>query len=276
MIKILGEVITPNNIVSQYEPNSVGRKIIEMLHLSKKVYQYNSLNELKFEVDLRINIIKASRELNNSGIAFRVFEEAKCNEKYWVLTDEGGFLLKKDANPVEAIKDIFVNGRKYGTECATAIVIVYYKALADMLPENLFNELFPSIQLMDWKYLDEDMDLKHYAKLTDYLPGDCRYFDNPDVDPETPQWQGENAIDLGDGTYYGHGIGIKSAEGIIEVLNRRRKQGAKEEARLMDSATRPNFKYLADKFYSVVSAAFAQSYTTAWGYYSIYGASQYV
>ena len=58
----------------------------------------------------------------------------------------------------------------------------------------------------------------------DYLPGDCRYFNNPDVDPLTPEWQGENAIDLSGGMYYGHGIGIKTADKIIEILNHNRIQ----------------------------------------------------
>ena len=83
-------------------------------------------------------------------------------------------------------------------------------------------------------------------KRMDYIPGDRRYFVNPDVDPLTPQWQGENVIDLDGELYYGHGIGIYNAETIIKELNKNRSEGADESARLKDSAGRPNFKKLAD------------------------------
>lgn len=39
------------------------------------------------------------------------------------MTDEGGFLLRSGVTPASAIRDIFRNGRQYGFECATAIVI---------------------------------------------------------------------------------------------------------------------------------------------------------
>ena len=79
----------------------------------------------------------------------------------------------------------------------------------------------------------------------DYLPGDCRYFNNPDVDPLTPEWQGQNAIDLSGGMYYGHGIGIKTADKIIEILNHNRIQDSTTSAYLMDMATRPGFMHLS-------------------------------
>ncbi len=57
----------------------------------------------------------------------------------------------------------------------------------------------------------------------DYLPGDCVYLKNPDHDLATPEWQGENAILLGNNLFYGHGIGITTAQGIIDELNSNRK-----------------------------------------------------
>ena len=79
---------------------------------------------------------------------------------------------------------------------------------------------------------------------TDYLPGDRRYFANPDVNPETPEWQGENVIDLGDGLYFGHGIGTHKAETFIRDLNDNRKGDATREAYLVKKAGRPDFKRL--------------------------------
>lgn len=261
MIKILGTPITLDSIINEYVEGSIERKSIEKLNGSSVEYEYSSLEQLKFEMNMRVNIIKASRELLKSRMAFRVFRQTMCNENYWNRTNDGGFELKEGIKPSEAIKDIFNNGTRYGTECATAIVIIYYKALVNIYPEELFNQMFSKIILMNWHY-DRDLGVDYYKDPKDYLPGDCRYFKNPQVDPRTPQWQGENAIDLGDGNYYGHGIGIKNAEGIINHLNGKRKEGATEEAVLLESATRPDFKYLSDKYQKYLSAMPRKFYRT--------------
>ena len=57
-------------------------------------------------------------------------------------TEEGGFLLKDGVKPSEAIKDIFVNSSLYGTECATAMVIVFYGAIVNVFPEEVFDRVF--------------------------------------------------------------------------------------------------------------------------------------
>lgn len=244
MIRISGRLVTPENIFNQYSLNNFQKNIVNTMANSNFRYDFASLDQLKFELDLRMNIINASRKLNNSGFAFRVFTKSFCNTDFWTRTREGGFLLKNNVKPSDAIEDIFRNGRKYGNECATAMVIIYYKAVLDMYPVELFNTMFPNIQLMNWHYLNRNLGLNNYADVPDYFPGDCRYFKNPDVNPLRAFLQGENVIDLGDGTYYAHGMGITTANGIIRVLNRNRKIGARRSAYLMDTATRPNFKYL--------------------------------
>jgi protein-glutamine gamma-glutamyltransferase len=259
MIRIADKTFDPSSLKDEYKPDSIERKIIDIMALSTTVYRYHSLEDLKFEIKLRINIISASRELNDSHFAFRVFRQSVCNEDYWTRTDEGGFLQRDDVKPYDAIKDIFINSSKYGNECATAIVIVYYKAILNVFPENLFNEMFPKIQLMNWHYIDDDLRISYFKGQGDYLPGDCRYFKNPEVNPLTPQWQGENAIDLGDGTYYGHGVSVRNAEGIIEALNARRKEGATESAYLVDSATRLDFKYLSHIYNKFIGSSPVQN-----------------
>jgi protein-glutamine gamma-glutamyltransferase len=253
MIKISNEIIKPDSISNQYSDNSIERKIVEILSSSVEVYKFNSLNHLKFELNIRINIISASNELNASDFSFKVFRKSFCNEKYWTRTPEGGFLIKPNVKPSEAVKDIYINSIKYGTECATAVVIVLYKAILNIYPEKLFDETFPNIHLMNWSYIDADLDVNSYRNLKDYLPGDCRYFKNPDVDPKNPEWQGENAIDLGNGTYYGHGVGIKTSEQIINILSKLRKDGATQIPYLLESATRPNIKKLGDIYLKYMS-----------------------
>ncbi|MFU0825583.1 protein-glutamine gamma-glutamyltransferase [Clostridium sp.] len=248
MLIISNKIMSTDDINKEYNLKPLEEKIVNTMTSSNQMYRFDSLKELKFELDLRLSIVKASRDLYKSNFRFRVFKEAKCNPKYWTLTSEGGFLLKRGVEPYTAIEDIYLNSSMYGTECSTAIIIVYYKALLDILPRNLFNKLFDHIYLMNWKNLDDDLGIATYSNVIDYFPGDCRYFKNPDVNPKTPEWQGENAIDLGNGTYYGHGIGIKTADEIIKELNKNRKEGSTKSAYLMDTATRLDFKYLAKQY----------------------------
>ena len=207
-------------------------------------YAFKSIDELKFELQVRSNIVRASTQLNNSRFTFAVFRKSRCNEKFWDRTPDGGFRVKSGVKPSDAIKNIYQEGHKYATECSTAIVIVFYKALVDILSESLFNRLFPNTYLMNWQYIDSDLGIRNYNETDKYMPGNCRYFKNPDVNPLTPEWQGENAIDFGNGMYYGHGIGIKTGEQIIASLNQNRVSNARRSAYLMDSSTQMNYKSL--------------------------------
>jgi len=254
MIIISNNIVKVDTIINEYKPNSIERDIITKMDLSKERYEYNSLNELQFELKLRKNIVTAAIQLNEGDMAFSTFRESKCNLDYWDRTKEGGFKFKKGITPSDAIKDISINSSKYATECATAMIIIYYQALLMTFGEKLFNELFTEIHLMNWHYLDKLLrDAGYIEKQSDYLPGDRRYFDNPDVNPVKPEWQGENVIDLGDEMYYGHGIGIGNAEDMINELNSARIEDAKQSAYLLDVAARLDFKKLADIYYKSLS-----------------------
>lgn len=250
MIKIGNSIIDGNSLANKYPQNSIEAKIINILLSSSEIYRYDSMNQLAFELKLRKSIVNAAKDLNRSRLAFKVFRKSKCNEDYWIRTREGGFALKNGVKSSDAIKDIYKNSSKYGTECSTAKVIVYYKALVDILPEELFNRLFPNIYLMNWQHLDRDLGIVDYPQVADYLPGDGRYFKNPDVKPTNPEWQGENTFYLDNGLYYGHGIGITSADKIIEALNKKRIRGSNVSAYLLKSAKRPNFKHLSNLYYN--------------------------
>ncbi len=244
MISINNTTTSIEALTMNYPPESIQYKVIRILSDSQNAYNYSSMNQLFFEADLRNSIITASRRLNSSYFSFKIFRKSTCNTNYWERTGEGGFLLKKNVLPTVAISDILTNSSEYGTECATAMVVVYYLALLEVFTEKRYNELFTDIYLMDWQHLDQRIGIQQYRYIKDFLPGDCRYFKNPDVDPLVPEWQGENTIDLGDGTYYGHGLGINTAEEIVDTLNRYRFEDANESAYLLESATRLNFKRL--------------------------------
>ncbi len=248
MIIISNNTYKSDTFINEYKPNNIEKDIIRKMDLSKEKYEYNSVNQLQFELKLRKYIVIAAIKLNEGDMSFKTFRKSICNHDYWDRTDEGGFILKKGINPSEAIEDISINSSKYGTECATAMIIIYYQALLNIFAEKLFNELFPEIQLMNWHYMDRMLEEAGYLeKQSDYFPGDRRYFDNPDVNPLKPEWQGENVIDLGNGIYFGHGIGIETANEIISDLNELRIEGAKISSYLLDSAARLDFKALAER-----------------------------
>lgn len=247
MIIISDKPFDISEIIKDYPEKSIERNILEKMNKSSEKYEYNSLNQLKFELRLRSETIKAANELNNSDMSFRVFRKSKANPVYWNRLENGGFELKDGVKPSEAINDIFKNGSKYGTECATAMVIVFYKAILNIFSDELFNKQFPKINLMNWHSIDPLLrEIGIIKDIKDFLPGDRGYFDNPDVDPKTPEWQGENVIIIDDDKYYGHGIGKHTAKEIIEKLNRRRIKDSTKSAKLLNSVSRPNYKNLAD------------------------------
>ncbi|HEY0827807.1 MAG TPA: protein-glutamine gamma-glutamyltransferase [Bacilli bacterium] len=199
---------------------------------------------MSLETEARENIVAAARALNSSGAQFSTFQESYCNERLWQRTQDGGFQLRDEVAPAAGIRDIYVNGSLYAFECATAMVIVLYKAVLDTVGESIFNLYFANMVLYDWHY-DSDLRLVTYKDLAGTKPGDILYFRNPDYSPKTPEWQGENAIVMGDQTYYGHGIGIVAAEAIISALNNHRKPGATKSAYLMEQYTRLDFAALS-------------------------------
>lgn len=242
-----------------YPEGGVERKTIDILGKSEKTYRYSSEDRFKFELMLRREIVNAAYELGKSRMAFRTFHDTACNPDYWDKKPDGGFELKNGVKPSDAIRDIYKNGYKYGTECATAMQIIYYKALLEVFSDEAFNRLFDHIYLMNWHRIDASLrEVGQMQQTQDFLPGDRRYFMNPDVDPTIPEFQGENVIDLGNGKYYGHGLGIYDADKIVSLLNKYRKEDADNPAYLMDLVGRPDFNRLANLYERENTAALSQ------------------
>lgn len=256
MIILSGNPVDITALVNEYPENSVERQLLYAMSEGTGRYPYNSLDELKFELLLRKEIVNAAMALYKSGLSFAVFHKSKANSEYWNRTENGGFRLKREAEPAVAIEDIFTNGRAYATECATAMVIVCYRALLSVFGKERFNELFPEIYLMNW-HIEEPLLRKIGTPkpAADILLGDRGYFSNPDVNPETPQWVGENVIVLPDSLYYGHGIGITTADRVISSLNANRRTDATQSAYFSNSVGRPNFNRLSDIYHHSTAPA---------------------
>ena len=233
----------------KYEQGSVEAQALEELSNSAETFSYASAEALEFELTLRRETVMAAGALSRSRMAFAVFENTRCNPDFWIRASNGGFNARSDVRASDAVGDIFTNSRMYATECATAMVIIYYGALLKVYGGEKFNSTFKDIYLMNWSIRDPLLRKAATPLPTkSHIVGDRVYFANPDVDPETPWWQGENVIVLPGGEYYGHGVGVLKAEEIVRLLNGQRREGATRPAYLMDSAGRPDFAKLYNAY----------------------------
>lgn len=240
MILISGHAATQLNELMLTEAE---REIVQNKQKSAAVYSYNSLAELNFELKLRTQIMEAAVALNYSRAGFASFKNSRCNEQFWLRTANGGFKLKSGVLPSVGINDIYQNGQLYAFECATAIVILLYKAVLTVIGRETFDVYFKDLYLHDWNN-DSDLRLITINNKNEAYPGDVLYFKNPDYDPRTPQWQGENVVMLAYDQYYGHGIGIKSSQEMIAALNKRRKPESMTSSFLTNIVVHPDFNYL--------------------------------
>lgn len=258
MITISG-VQTPVDTTS-WSPVEI--RIYEQKQNSTAAYDYETVQQLRFEMTLRAAIVAAAIALSQSGLRFADFDKAKSNEEMWTLTDQGGFLIKEDRTPAEGIRDIFENGSKYATECATAAVIAVYKGVLESIRETDFNRLFSGLILYDW-HTNPNLRLSVHSDIEQSYPGDMLYFNNPDFSPDTPVWRGENVIKIGDDLYYGHPFGIVPSQTIIAGLNENRRPDSSQTAYLTETVTQPGYVYLsqfASNRRSFISARIGERY----------------
>jgi protein-glutamine gamma-glutamyltransferase len=216
------------------------REIYDHLDHSLTLFEFDSTFQLLFEIRLRENIIEAALKLKDASVAFTSFKYSKFNPIYWTK-GPSGYLLNPNVRPSDAISDIFDNGQEYGFECSTAMVIIFYKAVLESIRVADFNYLFRGLLVWNWNY-DPDLAIITLEG-SEFIPGDVVYFMNPDF--EMPIWRGENAVVLGKGLYYGHGIGIGTAKEMIDALNTLRKEGSTTSAFMLQQHSRLNSKYLS-------------------------------
>ncbi|WP_426450794.1 protein-glutamine gamma-glutamyltransferase [Paenibacillus sp. S-38] len=221
------------------------REIYERKQSSPNAFHYPSLAALRFELKVRAAIVEAAVQLQRSDAEFESFKESRCSDVYWTRTEGGGFRQRPGVHASEAIRDIYVNGKDYAFECATAVIIVLYKAVLETIGDEAFDRLFRFLFLMSWHHDSLLHLITVYGKGEAY-PGDIQYVKNPQVDPKKIEWQGENIVKLAGNRYFGHGVGIGDVDMFIKKLNRHRLPGSTVSAYLLDEATYPNFFALLD------------------------------
>lgn len=175
-----------------------------------------------------------------------------ANPQVWKVSGNpmGTMKPKAGVKPSDAIGDVFANPDKYSFECATALVVLRYKAILDLVGPKDFDRICGDLKIgpwvqedhadKAWKVRGKGEDGKTAATdkdKADLKPGDYTYFKNWSVSLPgyNAGWQGENVIFLGDGMYYGHPFGIVSAEEIVDSLNEWRRTGRNiKSASLLD------------------------------------------
>jgi len=193
------------------------------------------------ELKIAKAMVDASNAMGEAGHDFELIKNHRANPKFFTVGSGGTFELKPGQKPADAVRDIFENPGEYGFECATAMVIVYYKAMLDLIGDNDFNRVAQDLKIGPWQY---EGDLRASKSVESHgrvpmpddasapRPGEYRYFRNWDVSDEgrAGGWQGENVIYLGGGNYYGHPFGVASGETIVSYLNTQRTEGSTRSA----------------------------------------------
>jgi protein-glutamine gamma-glutamyltransferase len=170
------------------------------------------------EIAFRARVVTAAKDLAASGASFSGSADGdRVNQKLWTMGFGGRMQVRKFleggelGKPSAALRDIFDNGHQYGFECATAMMVIYHKAILDHVGDDAFDAMFTeprNLAFFRWSIEDDDfLDVKKLVhKPTPLMPGSHYYYTNPDASPENSAFSGENVLYLGDGQFYAHGI----------------------------------------------------------------------
>jgi protein-glutamine gamma-glutamyltransferase len=224
----------------------------------KNRVQKTRLGDERFnDIKLRTLIVKAAHGLAASGAVFSGSSETDAvNGKLWTMAYGGRIQARKFlrggllGSPANALNDIFKNGNKYGFECATAMMVIFHKAILEMVGSKEFDEMFTEpnyLRFFRWDLKDDDyLALEKITKKAGTLvPGTHYYFRNPDASEENSAFRGENVIYLGKNEagadlFYAHGIFgadqtyVVTRDEIMDTLRRLRKPGSRVEPHLLE------------------------------------------
>jgi hypothetical protein len=196
------------------------------------------------EIAFRARVVHAAKDLAASGASFAGDAAGdKVNQDLWTMGFGGRMQVRKFladgtlGRPSAALRDIFSNGRAYGFECATAMMVIYHKAMLDHVGDDAFDAMFTeprNLAFFRWSIEDDDfVDVKRLAhKPMPLQPGTHYYYSNPDASPENSAFGGENVLYLGDGQFYAHGIVgdsgtyLVTEKDIVDTLSALRRPGA--------------------------------------------------
>lgn len=210
------------------------------------------VREIGTNVAQRVRIGAAMKnaclEMDSVKHDFALLKDHRANPDFFELVPHGRrnwgdqavtFKLKPGVKASDAMNDIFNNPDAYGFECATAMIIVYYRAIQEAIGDEDFNRIMGDLRIGPWDY---EGDLAAFqnrypdSASEKLFTGDYTYIKNWDVSDEGKKagWQGENVIYLGGDQYYGHPFGVASADKIVNYLNGHRNAGSTTSASRME------------------------------------------
>lgn len=196
------------------------------------------------EIAFRARVVTAAKDLAASGASFAGSAAGdKVNKALWTMGFGGRMQVRKFlpdgeiGKPSTALRDIFHNGRAYGFECATAMMVIYHKAILDHVGDAAFDAMFTEpkhLAFFRWSIEDDDfLEVKKLVhKPVPLQPGSHYYYTNPDASAENSAFGGENVLYLGEGQFYAHGIVGSSGtylvteKDIMDTLSALRRAGA--------------------------------------------------
>lgn len=209
---------------------------------------HTTLSETRYQTArMQLSVVKATRDFASANVGFSGrWKDDKVNTALWSLKYSGEMSVRAGQKPSEAIADIFKNGRSYAFECATGTMVILYKAILDRVGPDDFDAAFPRLKIKRWDNKPELFKAaERVGDLPGYMAGDHTYFKNPDFAPEHSAWQGENVIYLGDGQYFGHGVGYATEDDVLDTLDALRKPDATTPAFRDDFELRLDGKKIA-------------------------------
>jgi len=205
-------------------------------------------DDLFGDLAFRQRVAQAARDLAASGASFSGCQENdSVNKDLWTLGYGGRMQVRKFleagklGSPAVALKDIFEHGRRYGFECASAMMVLFHKAILDTVGDTIFDKMFTEpayLKIFRWELKDNDyLELEQIEQgKSDLVPGSHYYYKNPDASAANSAFGGENVVYLGSENgqrmFYAHGVcGAKgtylvSEDELIASLSSLRRMGA--------------------------------------------------
>lgn len=124
---VIGRSIVHPYITNEYEPFAAEKQqILSIMAGNQEIYSFRTSDELSFDLNLRVNIITSALELFQSGFQFRTFQQSFATLN---IGKNVSWRIRAPSKhtPFHCHTRYFQNGKLYGTECATAMIIIFTK-----------------------------------------------------------------------------------------------------------------------------------------------------
>ena len=124
---VIGRSIVHPYITNEYEPFAAEKQqILSIMAGNQEVYSFRTADELSFDLNLRVNIIISALELFKVDFSFVHFSNPFATP---VLEKNVSWRIRASSKHTTFYchTGYFQNGKLYGTECATAMIIIFIK-----------------------------------------------------------------------------------------------------------------------------------------------------